>query len=267
MQLSEQTLYSFAGGAFVSNLRNHQLRLFSLLCIFKEVCEKNGLRYFLIGGSALGAVRHQGFIPWDDDIDIGMPRADFEKLEQIMQSSTAMHFYWGHSEKHPFPHPPVAVMQYAFEQKPKKKTPCIDVFALDGVPDSKLLRAIQNYFSQLYHLSVIRCAPKNKGKVKTYIAKLMLQFLPNSIWNTLKKVSKSIFILWDYDKSDHIANIFGSAKYYKEIMPKQYLAEGIIVNFEGDNFVAPKDLNQYLTHLYGNYMQLPDIDKQKPSHM
>ncbi|MBO5987370.1 MAG: LicD family protein, partial [Lachnospiraceae bacterium] len=66
-----------------SELRKLQLTILELLKLFKEICEKHHLRYFMVGGTMLGAIRHQGFIPWDDDLDVGMPRPDYEKFIKI----------------------------------------------------------------------------------------------------------------------------------------------------------------------------------------
>ena len=136
----------------MSNLRKLQLMELDILKQVTETCNRYGLRYYLLGGTFLGAVRHQGFIPWDDDIDIGMPRADFEKFCKLAEKELAAplgFISYKNNKEHIYFHPRV----YNFNSRvidrsgveEKETHAWIDVFPLDGMPGNKFVRKLHGF--------------------------------------------------------------------------------------------------------------------------
>lgn len=250
------------------SLRAYQLNLLPLLQEFDEFCKKHKITYFLVGGSALGAVRHQGFIPWDDDIDVGLSRKDLTRLEELLQTEKPKHWTFESCDKHSIPHPPFAFL--SFEQplsQYREKLPCIDIFPLDGVPENTFLQQIQKYASYVYHLSILKQVPQHRGKWAAGLVRMALIFTPAFVWRILATLSRKIVTHWAYESNRLIANIFGMAGYQKEIMPRSFLGGPQLAKFESIALPVPEEVDAYLTHLYGNYMQPPPKEEQKPHHV
>lgn len=248
-------------------LRQYQLKLLPLLQEFDSFCRQHNIQYFLVGGSALGAVRHQGFIPWDDDIDVGMPRSELNRLEVLLKTEKPEHWTFEPCDQHSYPHPPFPIISFQRAYNDKGELlPCIDVFPIDGVPESALAQRIQQYASYLYHLSILRQIPKNRGKWAARIVKLALTVMPSCGWIFCARVARKIVTHWSYENSQLVANIFGMAGYRKEIMPRHFLGVPQKAIFEQLLLPIPEQADAYLTHLYGNYMQPPPKEEQKPHH-
>lgn len=251
----------------LQKLRQYQLRLLPLLQTFDEFCRQHKIQYYLVGGSALGAVRHQGFIPWDDDIDVGLPRSELVRLEQLMQTHQPPGTTFEPCDAHRIPHPPFAYL--SFENPVNgdgEKLPCIDIFPLDGVPSGSISQRIQRYAALLYHLSILQQVPVNRGRWAALAVKLALAVTPKAVWRLLAKWSRKVVMLWDYEQSTLIANIFGMAGYYREVMPKSYLGKPQLKTFEHMQLPIPEQYDGYLKHLYGNYMQPPPEHLQTAKH-
>lgn len=251
----------------MENIREFQLKLLEVLIELDRVLKENNLSYFLIGGSVLGAVRHKGFIPWDDDIDIGLYRKDFEKMEKIIKSSlknNIKYFEVGCVNRKA---PPIGLItDWSGKNESLKYAHSIDIFPIDNVPDNKVLRKIQNVFSLIYHLSIYRKPAKNRGKLAYYFTKGILKIFPDFLLDFLQTLSKKIITYWNEKETKDICNLFGMKKYYKEIMPREYIGNPVLKEFEGYLFPIPEQWDKYLSHLYGDYMKLPPKELQKPSH-
>lgn len=251
------------------NLKELQKTLVDMLVAFRTFTDEHGLTFFLVGGSALGAYRHQGFIPWDDDVDIAMMRTDFEKMEQCMAKNHNRigAYRYAPVENHIIPDAPIGYLydtghiQHGYENTAK-----IDIHPIDGVPQGKFLRKIQEIVSLVYYLSEYRLPVKHKGKVIRTISKVILTLTPDKLFDLYIKVGKKIITAWDDRTSPEICSLFGVAGYQKEIMPRSYLMPLQEARFEGETFLVPGDIEHYLAHLYGDYMALPPKSEQKPRH-
>ena len=205
-----------------------------------ELCNKNNLTYFLGGGTLLGAVRHKGFIPWDDDVDIMMPREDYDKLAQVISNIDNNRFlYLNYKDNNDYYYPFAKVVD---KRTKVKELDCkeikdlgvyIDIFPIDNVSDDM-----------------------QENKLKWYM----------SIFNNYKKVLEKMENLGKkYPNSNTVACITG--RYFeKEIMPKSYIEDFIMAKFEDREYKIPKGYDLYLTKHYGDYMQLPPKEKQVSNH-
>lgn len=242
-------------------IRKYQLKLVNMLLEFKEELDKNNIKFILIGGSALGAVRHKGFIPWDDDIDIALYRNEFEKMERLLNKTSFKTIKYISSEttKDAVPYGRIICSD-------KKNKQIIDVYPIDNVPNTFVGKFFQYIISEIYHFSVKQSIPKNRVKLVKYFTKIMLKILSNSLKERIKKISKSLLLYWSKKETKNIANIYGYKKYWKEIMPRKYIGTPILKEFEGEKFYIPEQWDNYLTHLYGNYMELPPLEERRPKH-
>lgn len=248
--------------------------LLDMLDEFCRVCNENNLTYYLIGGSCLGAVRHKGFIPWDDDIDVGMPRKDFEKFNIIAQKKLKGGLFLQNFKTDPN-------YYYEFCKIRNSNTTYIedglsdldinhglflDVFPIDYVPNTVLSKAefrikramYDNYINEYY---------KGKPKQASFQKKAMSLFAKIAIKDVFEAKDKrnELFKKISYQPTEYIANFYGAwAK--KEIVPADVFSEGVDALFEGRTVRVPTNYDAYLSHVYGNYMQLPPENKRVSHH-
>lgn len=245
----------------MQKIRKHQLKLINMLLEFKEELDRNDINFILIGGSALGAVRHKGFIPWDDDIDIALYRNEFEKMEKLLKHISFKNIKYIFSET-----TEDSVPYGRIVYNDKKNTQIIDVYPIDNVSNTSIGKFFQYIVSELYHFTVKQSIPKNRGQLLKFFTKIALKLLSSSLKKKIRKISKSSLLYWNKKETKNIANIYGYKKYWKEIMPKEYIGKPILWKFENEIFYIPEQWDKYLTHLYGDYMELPPLEEQKPKH-
>lgn len=244
----------------------HNIQMDMLLEI-KKICEKHHIRYSLIGGTLLGAVRHQGFIPWDDDIDVGMLRKDYEKFRKISRRELDPEKYYFQDDRN------TEGYRWGYGKLRRKNTVFlrenqahlnfgqeifIDIFPLDYAPDHMFFRMLH-----AFHCFCIRkClwAPVGmrvgQKKVERCIYKL-LSYIPKKViyrhyYTYIRKVGKTETVR---------LNLFPTNKPFG--FPVSFFQDLIEVVFEGEKFMGTKEYDQYLKIKYGNYMELPPIEKRK----
>lgn len=236
-----------------------------------QICEANRLRYYLLGGSALGAVRHMGFIPWDDDIDIGLPRKDFETLLRIAPRSLPPHLFLQFRRSEPeYP--------YGFAKLRNSETAFIesncagldinhgiylDLFPLDGAPTAILLRWLQMRALRALRLIVYWQAGVAIERRLNRVVASSLSRLVGSV--SASALEERIATLWEFDNSRYASNWFGSWG-DKEIINRAFFGEGRPIQFENLEVLVPVNVDSYLSCLYGDYMELPPEHKRKPHH-
>lgn len=229
-----------------------------------RICEKNNIKYCLIGGSLLGAIRHKGFIPWDDDIDIVMLRKDFNKFIHValkeLDNKRFFVDYYKIDVKHAFiPFAKVRMKDTLFEEDVKEnyegsKEIWIDIFPLDYIKSNNLFVKIK---SKLVKASVKFLAYKENIQIKiNFILKLVAKVIPKRI---LLKIFESIE---NEQETDLLVSFCGLYKLNKEIYKKAWFSDLEDVFFENRKYKIPKMYNEILSQVYGNYMELPPIEKR-----
>lgn len=257
-----------------------QVVMLDLFKEFKRVCRKHNLRYFLIGGSALGAIRHQGFIPWDDDLDIGMPRPDYDKLMKLTSEFKHPYFLqnhktdWGYSLGFAkLRNSSTSFIEKTYHYQKINQGIWIDIFPIDGMSKNKKLKKVRGPKPYLlwfmFYLSYIGhfFAPLSKKRwylqIPLYLVSVL--FLPLSInnwWTTLiTKLMKSI----PYHKATMVGSYL-TWSFNREALPKDFYGRGLLVKFEDGMARVPSNYDAYLTAKYGDYMKIPPLDKQKGHH-
>lgn len=247
---------------------------------FKRVCEKHNIRYFLIGGTALGAIRHQGFIPWDDDLDIGMPRKDYDKLMTLKDEFSHPYFLQNFKTDKSFAlgyaklrHSDTSFIENFYKFQNINHGIWIDIFPIDGMSKrknaKKALGPKPYILWWMFYLAYIGhfFAPlrKNTWFIQLPLYLVSLIALPFNICNYMTR----LIILWmkriKWDKATLVGSYMTWA-FNKEALPKHFYGEGLKVKFEGIDAVVPTNYDAYLTAKYGDYMKLPPPEKQLGHH-
>ena len=243
----------------------------SIFAEFLNVCKLLNLRYYLLGGTLLGAIRHQGFIPWDDDIDIGMPRADYDILCEKGQALLPSHLFLQNVDTDP-----ECVMCYTkirdsnttFLETSARKMNInhgvfIDIFPLDFYPQEKDRQKETEKKKRRYErrLSLCYYSPE-KYTLEQRLRKLILLVAFPSRKTIICKREK---LYRAVQKSDLLVN-YGGAWGKKEIIPAEWYGEGTTVTFEGMKVTAPQHYQKWLTQVYGDYMKLPPEEKRITHH-
>lgn len=248
------------------DIRPLQLRILDILLAVDQVCKQHQLRYYIMAGTLLGAVRHKGFIPWDDDLDIGMPRQDYDKLMEYAPAWLPQPYEAVCAENDPAYPLPFAKIQDAgttlierFHLKYLGGV-YIDVFPLDGIPASKVLRRVNFARYEFYKrmLYFVFRDPYKHGKGPSSWLPLLTRkmFTSNGIQRSIRRVMKKYRFencryICDYD--DGLGGV----------MPKYVLGEPTGILFEGHTVLGVQEYHKYLTQKYGDYMQIPPKESQR----
>ena len=246
---------------------------FDILCVTADICEKNNLNYSLAGGTLLGAVRHGEFIPWDDDIDIVMPRGDYEKFIGIFSKESPKRYkiLTPHADKnYIYEYIKVVDMETTMIEFPETKKihthVYIDIFPVDGMPDTR--KKQEQHLKSVHFWQLLRAYIKrgqyrieDKKRIVRCISKILClintSYVSEFLITKLDKISKK----YSYENSHYAAVVTGSGM--KEVLKKEdYLLDGKI-EFCGREFSTYNNPEIYLSSLYGDYMKLPPIGERK----
>lgn len=265
---------------YIEELKKLEL---NILDFFVQICEENGLTYFLAGGTLLGAVRHQGFIPWDDDIDVMMPRKDYEKLKEIFPNHSYYHFfYYGNTPNYP---KPFGTINDCRTCKPELniREKCrhilgvnIDIFPIDEIPESP--KEIHQYYSDLSKMAKkMYCITYSYTYKKSYWFTLK-KYAGITLYRLLEmlKITSVDRIVQEYDKlaqkytgtGSRMCGVTTIDNYGEKeaSVAKEYFPI-IKMKYEGRDCNVPNNFDKYLKGLYGNYMKLPPLEKQITHHV
>lgn len=255
----------------------HKLTL-SLAKVFIGLCEKHGLRYYFIGGSVIGILRHGGFIPWDDDIDIGMPRKDYQRLMEILK--TDMPQGYGICNRHTDPNWHFNLSQFVdleseilihLAEKPRKAHIWLDIFPLDGLPTGKFSRylhvkniLLHRYLVQIAHINTQVDAHRKRPLFERLVLGFCKVIPIGKLIPTDKVLDRMEKILckYDYDSSIYVGNMLGRQRAHEVVLraqfgtPVQKQFEDILVNI-------PEKYHELQTHFYGDYMAMPPEEKRE----
>lgn len=251
------------------------------MAIVKEViniCDRNSLMYYMLGGTMLGAIRHKGFIPWDDDIDLGMPRKDYEKFLEIAPKELSGRMrivnYKTDSDYHYYitriQDIETKVIEVRYEKEGKFTHVSIDIFPLDGTPNNCFIRKLY-CFRLMMHRAMMSLHYKDgidRERKRGFVEKAMLatlRILPTDrMFNAYKQKEKVDKILKRYDmcKSDFTGNMMGAYR-TKELIPTVWYGSNTFYEFEGIMMRGIAEYDKYLSRLYGDYMRLPPEDSRK----
>lgn len=242
---------------------NKEVREIQLQLLQKvhEICKENQLRYYMCGGTLLGAVRHKGYIPWDDDIDIAMPLNDYKKFIQIMQSDarymplsiyTHADSYYNFFMRFVDKDTLIKMWEYPFLLTSGIS---IDIFPLFGLP--KRADEVNDFYHKIRRL--------NLEFIRTYIEST--EETEEVLLQRKKYMSEIICMMeqYDFDESDKIGYLLSKYK-EKEIMPRTIYEKQVSLEFEENYFEAASGYKEYLETLFKNYMELPPEKERYNTH-
>lgn len=256
-------------------LKKLQLTQLKIMDLIHEFCVKNDIKYYMIGGTLLGSIRHKGFIPWDLDIDIAMLRTDYDKFKKISHQLPACleYHYYGNFKKYSRPHCEVALkntMIHARSDKYNKKTYYngifIDIFPLDYLPsDNKNLIKQEQQIKKIRRLLNLKDGTIYEKKNLFYIlGKKIVSFCLKPLsYKFLGKKLEKVMTKFNNYNSNKVCSMASKYSYKKQSMPLDYYGEPILLEFEGRKYYGPNKYVEYLTQLFGDYMKLPPKEAQK----
>ncbi len=246
------------------------------LDILISICKKYNIRYYLIGGTLIGVLRHHGFIPWDDDIDVGLPRPDYNRFVEVAKKeipefmdiktmtsdpnykcyftrliNNKKKIYWDHG------------------QYKAKIGVWMDVFPLDGLPNNAFVRKLHvfnvNMHKAIYKFSQINYITTNKER--PFVERFLIRFARITHIGKIINPAKSLMRLdrvlqkYDYEKQDWAWN-FSGCYGKREQVPKIELGGERKDIFENREVSIPEAAESYLDHIYGNWRELPPVEKR-----
>lgn len=247
-----------------------QMTELDLLRQFIQVCQALNLKYYMVGGTLLGAVRHKGFIPWDDDIDIAMPRADYEVFLQKGQALLEPPYFIQSFETDPrYPmnfaklrNDDTTFVESSLGHLPIHHGVYIDIFPLDFYPDD--LRQVRRLKRKKYFLSgrIAAAFRYEKLPLRSRLKHILCRLLHPSLGRTVRRQERLFRSVTQGSRLVNHCGAWGD----KEISPAHWFAEGCLLEFEGLPVQAPKEYHLWLTQVYGDYMQLPPVEKRRGHH-
>lgn len=246
----------------------------------KDIAEKNDIRFFLRGGSVMGAVKYNGFVPWDDDMDIAVPRENYKKLISILSENWSNRFWMASYTKGDAIHAYFPRILVKEQTRKKLALPrnnhlgfcVIDILPLDYLPESAFQRKMFVYQVGLYRLLGatwtvdIRDTITQHSKKKQEIIKLVKKMGIQKITTQNKIYDKLDNIYSRYSNGSNWRGTITGSKFDKEMFPSSVWGEGILTSFEDSKFLVPLEYDTYLKQMYGS-RYLDEEPTLKKSHI
>ena len=247
--------------------------ILNIMKYIHELCEKHGIDYYIIGGTALGAVRHGGFIPWDDDLDIAMTRDNYNKfLEVCKKELDRNEFFLQEGRKDWYLYFSKLRLkntvfneehQASYDIPIENRGIFVDVFPLDKAANSKLGRLWQYGCSKMliaYAMRGIRYENDTWSKKVAKSFATILKIRRLRVW-MMAQVTK-----YNQRSTKYIGDFFDKVSFKDASYPRELWGKPTLVAFEGIELYAPEKLHDYLSFYFGDYMKLPPIEKRVCGH-
>lgn len=248
----------------------------SILKYVARLCEQNDIRYYLAYGTLIGAIRHGGFIPWDDDIDIILPRPDYDRLVGLLREQhDSIYRFVDYRDNWRIPFNFGKVIDSRTVWIPESRFGeqvslgvGIDLFPLDGMPRRRLAK--KWHFSIIWVLNKLLAVnamdnARSRAPLKRLLIGLVQVGMNESIAIKCHDVIERLSRRFGFEEADEVCALVGQGT-MKEVIPKTWLGRGVRITFEQHEFVAPEHFDEYLRAIYGDYMQLPPPEKRKSHH-
>ncbi|MBQ9761481.1 MAG: LicD family protein [Oscillospiraceae bacterium] len=245
-----------------------------ILKVFHAFCVEHNIRYFLSHGTLLGAIRYKKFIPWDDDVDVLVPREDYERLLSLYQDSDRYRlFSFEKDQNYRYPYAKLCDMttrkvEFDYDNGMELGVD-MDIFPLDAWDDdfAKAKQEEKRLSRNRFRLGLVKLKkPDSLNPVKRFVKGIVMVYC--KMFGSAYYIRK---IQEDANKPEQKGSAYMGNKAWcvygqRDIMPAKVFAETENIEFEGEKFPAPKDYDTYLTCLYGDYLPEPPKEKQKTHH-
>lgn len=253
------------------NLKALQAKELQILKEVKRICEKHSIDYFLCFGTLLGAVRHQGFIPWDDDIDIAMTYNNLIKFREVCKTELDSNFFLQNENTEPN-------SGLTFDKVRMNNTTLIaknmasrdmhhgidiDIYPLYNVPDGSFKRKMQLLASAIYMLLVVGEKPSNASKALKFISSIALFFFRGRLRTMIKNKCHKYMAKFENHNCKNKAFLCCNLRVCKRLHDSAYFNKYEKMQFEDDTFLIPNCYDSLLKSWYGDYMKLPPVEEQQ----
>lgn len=256
-------------------LRQVQETSLKLAKYFSDFCDKNELLCYLCGGGAIGSIRHQGFIPWDDDLDFFMPRADYERLMVLWKEQESNNKYVllraekEYNDRNSFTtlrDKETTFIKTYQEDLDISHGIQIDIFPLDIAPQKNYQRKIQKFWALVYAIYCSQQIPQNHGKFFAGLGKTLLALAPTAhnkfhVW----KFAEKKMMKFNSMKTGFVTELCVGPRYMGNVYPEKDFSAAKKVSFEDTELPIPIGYDNYLSNVFGDYMKLPP-EKQRVTH-
>lgn len=257
-------------------LRALQQKGLEMLLYFKQFCEEHNLLFYFCGGCCIGTLRHGGFIPWDDDVDVFMPRKDYEKLAELWPK-------YADTERYSYCRTDAATYTRILPTTIRDNNTTfirtrqydldinhglmIDILPLDGCPSGRFARKMQIFWALLFSMFNTQEAPVSKGKLFNIAGRILLTIFHSQkaryrVWRFAEKKMSQYKI----EDCDHITELCARYQYMTNEYPKEAFEAAVYKEFEGYQMPIPKGYDTYLKMAFGDYMQLPPEEARIAKH-
>lgn len=253
-----------------------QAKELEILKYLRTVCEANHLQFFLGGGSAIGALRHHGFVPWDDDVDVFMPRADYERLYQHWDaySPNKQYSLCRSSRDQNYRHAAMTLnddqttfINFRTADQDVNQGIGIDILPMDLMAETATQRLKQRICAILFSIYINQRLPDNQGKVLRALTGLPLSIVRNP---------KTRYRMWKWAERHMVKPSFGESQTAVELvtglkammrpLPRKWFKDTKLVAFEDTQMPVAIGVDSYLRLIFGDYMQMPPADQRKAKH-
>lgn len=246
-----------------------------ILSIIKDVdalCVENGIEYYLLGGSAIGAIRHKGFIPWDDDLDIIMTADNYNKFVEVCRAKLDKEKYYFQEGLKDWPlyfskvklRGTKMVEYEGYANGEDKVGIYVDVFKMDNVSSSKLSQYWQYFCAKYYLCHQLSVRTYNHTSLKKKL--MMALALPLRV-PLLREFVKHQVEKYNGKDSEYLGFFYGRTRMKSAIVKRSIFGKPVRVMFEDTMLPVAEHYHEYLTQVFGDYMKLPPVDQQKGLHL
>lgn len=237
-----------------------------------KLCRANKIQYYLLGGSCIGAIRHQGFIPWDDDMDVIMSREDYNRFIEVCktQLDTEKYCFQEGIKDWPLDFSKLRLKGTYFHEPEddyadnNKHGIYVDIFCMDNVANNKILARIQYFFAKYYLCYQLASRGYKNASVKK---KLMMALSFPMRFSPIRRFVIRQTLCYNASPTTHYGFFYGRTRYKTSITPKSIYGTPHYVKFEDTELPVPEHYHEYLTQMFGDYMKLPPKNEQKGLHL
>ena len=249
-------------------------KMLDMLLYFKKFCDEHGLLFGLIGGGAIGAVREYGFIPWDDDVDCYMPRSDYERFPELWEK-------YGDKDRYVFCRTNRETNYHhcaSSLRDPSTTFICtynqyedichglsLEFGPLDATPNSKLLQYKQIFDGYIFAVFNNQRLPNNHGSLARTLTKVAYTLIPSKkakdwLWMHAEKQKSK----YSWNDCKYVKELWGKTSFYN--FPKEWFDHVVYFDFEGHQMPLPAGYHEYLSLIFGNYMERPPLEERVAKH-